>query len=716
MTEKAKRKKNSLLQNFKKGINFIDIDDEKKRQKRIKIIVAILFILVCACFAWWLLIPGIPDGIDLAFHLSRIVGIKNGFDIGELLVKVDPGYFNGYGYANGLFYPDIFLYIPAILVYFGMKVVTAYKILLLLCTIFTALFMYMCVKGISKSRYAAVISMIIYTLASYRVGDAYSRSDLGETLAFVFFPLVILGIYKIIYENYKQWYILTFGIAAIFLSHEISSIVVSGFTILMFLIGLFHMRKEKKRILYFFLAGIVACLLTSYFTFPMVQQILNEQFRLTTTTLTTSNLAQSVEGLLSTLFTFKASGNAYAIGISVIILPILRFKIRKNREKYFIFSDICLAMGIICLLAVIGWFPWSTLISLCHQLKAIQFAYRLLLPATAFLSVSSGIIACTLFKKQNGRKIILLIVLVVSVTIATCGIYADYSGNDAMAAPGGGGGQAQHQMVGSAPEGMEAPSGNTNSAKDTTGNTNGQPPTNNKSVNTTEAQANNEGNGKQAPPSNNGVANTNTTSSSTSANKARDTSDNSKRPLPGNDDSNGQSDASHKAMGNIGGMNNSSSKSSFLEEDYTVDYSVGNGEYLPEGIDTTTLESRGDVVTSNNSEIKTSFTKDGTNMEIEFSNNNKSDSYLELPLIYYLGYKATLDVDGKTVNLTTTKGTNDIVRVNLGDYTSGTIKISYAGTTLEHISIIISIVTLILLIIYITLRKKKIKLTDKKKK
>ena len=689
--EKKEKKKNSLLQGFKRGINFIDIDDERKREKRVKRLIAILFILVCACFTWWLLIPGIPDGIDLAFHLSRIVGIKNGFDIGELLVKVDPGYYSGYGYANGLFYPDLFLYIPAIMVYFGMKVVTAYKILLLLCTTFSALFMYMCVKGISKSRYAAVISMIIYTLASYRVGDAYSRSDLGETLAFVFFPLVILGIYKIVYDNYKQWYILSFGIAAIFLSHEISSIVVSAFTVLMFLIGLFHMRKEKKRILYFFLAAGVACLLTSYFTFPMVQQILNGQFRLTTTTLSTSNLAQSVEGLLSTLFTFKASGNAYAVGISVIILPILRFKIRKNKEKYMIFSDICLIMGIIALLAVIGWFPWTTLITVCKQVKAIQFAYRLLLPATAFLSVSSGIIAFTVFKKQGFRKIVLLIILVLSMTIATCGIYADYSGNDAMAAPGGGG-QGQHQMVGgSAPSGTEAPSGSANG-----GTGNNQPPssTSNKPDNIMTAQTNTNGaDSKQAPPSNNTAPN-GTSSSSTTNSKLDTTNSGSEMTLPGH----GVNGENASPM-NIG--NNSGSKSSFLEEDYTVDYSVGNGEYLPYGINTTELESRGDVVTSNNSDIKTSFTKDGTNMEIEFSNNNESDSYLELPLIYYLGYKATLDVDGKTVNLTVEKGTNDIVKVDLDGYTSGTIKISYAGTTLEHLSVVISIVTLILLLLYV---------------
>lgn len=563
--------------------------NKKKEGRRVSIIIAVLFIFLCGYFTFWLLIPGIPKGDDLYFHLSRIVGIKNGLELGIFPVKVYPGYFNGYGYANGLFYPDLFLYIPAILVYLGVKVVTAYKILLVLCTTFTALFMYICVKGISKSRYAGAISMIVYTLASYRAIDVYTRADLGETLAFVFFPLVILGIYKIIYDNYKQWYILSFGIAAIFLSHEISSIVVSGFTIIMFLIGLFRMRKEKKRILYFILAGVVACLLTSYFTFPLVQQILSQKFVLTTKTITQFTLSQTVEGFLPAIFSFRFNKFLVpaisGVGIAILVIPVLRFKVRKNREKYFVFSDVCLVMGIICLLAVIGWFPWNTITNICKQIGAIQFAWRLLLPATAFLSVSSGIIAFVLFKNNKSRKIALIVVLILSIFASTVNIYADYTAK-----------VASHKMI---------------------------------------------------------------------------------------------------------------------SENYQVDYSVGNGEYLPANTNTKELKTRGDIVTSNDKNIKISFVKDGTNMKIEFYNNNSNDSYLELPLIYYLGYKATLDVNGKTVNLTVEKGTNNIVKVNLDSYTSGTIKVSYAGTTLEHISTVISIVTLILLLLYI-IRKKKVRKINKK--
>ena len=75
-------------------------------------------------------------------------------------------------------------------------------------------------------------------------------------------------------------------------------------------------------------------------------------------------------------------------------------------------------------------------------------------------------------------------------------------------------------------------------------------------------------------------------------------------------------------------------------------------------------------------------------------------------LIYYLGYKATLDVNGKEHNLIVEKGSNNIVKVDLSDYTNGTIYVKYGGSILQHISLVISIITLILLIIYVVIKKK----------
>ena len=143
-----------------------------------------------------------------------------------------------------------------------------------------------------------------------------------------------------------------------------------------------------------------------------------------------------------------------------------------------------------------------------------------------------------------------------------------------------------------------------------------------------------------------------------------------------------------------------------ISENYQVNYSVGNGEYLPANTNVKELAERGNIITSNNKNIKFSFIKNGTNIKIQFYGNNIKDSYFELPLIYYLGYKATLDVNGKEHNLIVEKGSNNIVKVDLSDYTNGTIYVKYGGSILQHISLVISIITLILLIIYVVIKKK----------
>ncbi|MDO4535777.1 MAG: hypothetical protein Q4B63_08225, partial [Clostridium perfringens] len=350
------------------------------------------------------------------------------------------------------------------------------------------------------------------------------------------------------------------------------------------------MRKEKKRILYFILAGVVACLLTAYFTFPLVEQIFSQKFILTTKTITQFTLSQTVEGFLPAIFSFRFNKFLVpaisGVGIAILVIPILRFKVRKNREKYFIYSDICLVMGIISLLAVIGWFPWNTITAICKQIGAIQFAWRLLLPATAFLSVSSGIIAFALFKNKKHRSIALIVVLILSIFASTENIYADYTAK-----------VQSHKMI---------------------------------------------------------------------------------------------------------------------SESYQVDYSVGNGEYLPANTSIDKIYSRGNIVTSNNNALEISFTKEGTNMTIKFNNNNNDNAYIEIPLIYYLGYKATLDVNGIKVNLPVEKGTNNIIKIPLEGYTEGVISVSYAGTALQYSSLLITIITLILLIIYMIRRRKQINDINKK--
>ena len=175
-------------------------------QNKRNIILFLIGITIISSFSLFL-IPNMSRGHDLAFHLSRISAIKDNLKLGIIGGFIYPNYLGDYGYGNPLFYPDLFLYIPAFLSFLGLSVITSYKIFLLVISFVSVLSMYICVEGITGNKKTAIISSIIYGFASYRLIDMFTRAALGETLAFAFAPLIIYGIYEIIYGNPKKYYV-----------------------------------------------------------------------------------------------------------------------------------------------------------------------------------------------------------------------------------------------------------------------------------------------------------------------------------------------------------------------------------------------------------------------------------------------------------------------------------------------------------------------------
>ncbi|MDR0838346.1 MAG: hypothetical protein LBN99_01740, partial [Oscillospiraceae bacterium] len=55
------------------------------------------------------------NGHDLVFHLTRIEGVYEGLLSGQFPVRLNPTFLNGYGYADAIMYPTLFLYFPAAL-------------------------------------------------------------------------------------------------------------------------------------------------------------------------------------------------------------------------------------------------------------------------------------------------------------------------------------------------------------------------------------------------------------------------------------------------------------------------------------------------------------------------------------------------------------------------------------------------------------------------
>ena len=98
--------------------------------------------------------------------------------------------------------------------------------------------------------------------------------------------------------------------------------------------------------------------------------------------------------------------------------------------------------------------------------------------------------------------------------------------------------------------------------------------------------------------------------------------------------------------------------------------------------------------------------KNGSNMTFEVLN-IKEKAMLELPYIYYLGYTVTLEANDAKTKLNTYESENGFVEIEIEEKTdNGKITVAYAGTNIMKISMVISILSFTILIIYYLKKEK----------
>ena len=144
------------------------------------------------------------DGHDLYYQFNRILGIQEGLKNGQFPVKIHSTLLHGYGYGSPIFYPQLFLYFPALLGCLGVSLVNCYKVLLIGMNVATAFVAYRSFSGLTRSRKIGLVAALLYTLSVYRLIDLYTRAAVGEAMAMIFFPLVLWGMYELFLGNPKN--------------------------------------------------------------------------------------------------------------------------------------------------------------------------------------------------------------------------------------------------------------------------------------------------------------------------------------------------------------------------------------------------------------------------------------------------------------------------------------------------------------------------------
>jgi Predicted integral membrane protein len=387
----------------------------KKMTRSKKNIIVSLILIAAISTISLILIPNMSDGHDIDFHLSRITTIKNCFDMGESCRRVYPNYYVGYGYASPMFYPDIFLYIPSFLRHLGISLIMSYKIFIFIisaCSIFS---MYISVKGITKNKESAIFSAILYGFSSYRLVDLFTRGALGESLSFIFLPIIIYGIYEIIYRDYKKFYLLVIGMSGLVLSHVVSLYIVVIFLTISCLVNVKRLFLDKKRIAYLLISALITLMITAFFIFPLLEQLLNDKFLLGQANPTSLYEGTVPIWALFLEFTYRHYFSDWippGIGIGAVILVYLYFRNRKYTDG---FTKFCFGAGLICLIFSTKIFPWKLF---QNTLEPIQFPWRIYMLTTVLLCIGGGLLVEKLPKSENKYiKIILCSFLIPVISI-----------------------------------------------------------------------------------------------------------------------------------------------------------------------------------------------------------------------------------------------------------------------------------------------------------
>ena len=364
-------------------------------------------IIVCS---FWLIPRGLPYSHDISYHYTRLLGLVDTIKNGDFIALIHD-MLTGYGYANGIFYSNFFFYIPAALSLLGLSIMDSYKVFMILINTATVLVSYFCFKSILKNEKATLFTTFVYTISTYRVINLMVRGATGELLAMIFIPLILLGLYEIVYRDYKKWYLFTIGFVLMVLSHLITTLLFFIVCLIIILINYKRFLNEKERIKYLIIAGISGLLLAGFFIFPIIEQFLLKEIRIFISGSPITIPHEFAVTLIEFLIPLPYSQDTIQlknIGYGIILLFVIVFfygKEKIKKEDVYSFSKILIIIGIVSIILTTNIFPWKLV---DNYVSFIQFPWRLLIIASSLIPLSLGIYLNRLLelKKYKTNKLL----------------------------------------------------------------------------------------------------------------------------------------------------------------------------------------------------------------------------------------------------------------------------------------------------------------------
>lgn len=324
----------------------------------------------------------------------------------------------GWGYPIFYYTAPIPYLLGSLLVIIGVDPIAALNISWISIYFLTGAFMFWAMRPIVGVP-GALLAMVCYVFAPYHLVDTYVRTNLVETTAFIFPPLIIRALWLARTETIKAWVLGAFAIACIPLTHMLSTYLI-GLGLIVFTLAYVAFSEKQLRFKIFKSSCVMALAgltLSAFFWVPAVMDIgavrgfeaMSEGYY------HYSNHFVYPHQLVDSAWHYGGSEigprdyMSFSIGKIILVIVIATLlvtlglvaakAIRKTESYQSMESKvaekglIALALSSIIAAAVMVYFTtqasaWAW--QIIPKLEAVQFPWRFLFPASFFLAIAAG--------------------------------------------------------------------------------------------------------------------------------------------------------------------------------------------------------------------------------------------------------------------------------------------------------------------------------------
>jgi len=224
-----------------------------------------------------LLIPAVKSLLQPGYfsmhddmQVFRLFELDKCFKDGQIPCRWVPDGGFGYGYPLMQFYPPMPYYPMEIMVILGLGFFWPIKIMFALAFILSGIGMFYLAKEFF-GKWGGILSALFYVYAPYHSVDVYVRGAQNEAWGMVWFPFVLLFIYRLIAKKFswRDFLLLAIALTGQLTSHNVMTMIFAPTAIIWALFWLWQ-TKNTKAFKHLILSGILGLGLSAFFFLPVI--------------------------------------------------------------------------------------------------------------------------------------------------------------------------------------------------------------------------------------------------------------------------------------------------------------------------------------------------------------------------------------------------------------------------------------------------------------